>query len=178
MSDALAWNVRRAREARGWSQADLAARSGVPRATVSRVEAGDANPSFHAVLSLAAALDCSLDELVALPGAGERLVPASELPIRRRGGASLRPLLPEPLPGWLLERIELEPGARHTGAPHAAGSREFLACERGVMVLRTALHRWELKPGDVVAYAGDQAHTYSNPGHEPAVAITVVRLAE
>jgi quercetin dioxygenase-like cupin family protein len=46
------------------------------------------------------------------------------------------------------------------------------------MVLRTALHRWELKPGDVVAYAGDQAHTYSNPGHEPAVAITVVRLAE
>ncbi len=45
-------------------------------------------------------------------------------------------------------------------------------------MLRTALHRWELAPGDVVTYAGDQPHTYSNPGTVPAVAITVIRLAE
>ena len=44
------------------------------------------------------------------------------------------------------------------------------------MLLRTAQHRWELHPGDVVAYAGDQAHTYSNPGQVPAVAITVIGL--
>lgn len=73
--------------------------------------------------------------------------------------------------------MELQPGARHTGAPHEAGSREFLACERGQLVLRTARHRWTLNPGDVVAYAGDQPHTYSNPGGVVAVGITVVRLS-
>ena len=47
---ALAARLRRERESRGWSLADLAARSGVSRAMVSKIERGEASrpPRFWA----------------------------------------------------------------------------------------------------------------------------------
>lgn len=177
LSGALSRNIRRLREARGWTQSALAERSGVPRPTITRLESGAPNPTLHVVASVAAALDVSLEELVATQGTGERKLTADDLPTRRRGGATLRPILPDPLPGVLLERMTLDPGARLTGAPHAPGSREYLVCESGTLVLRTLTQRWTLGPGDVVAYAGDQPHTYLNPGDAPAVAYTLIRHA-
>ena len=37
--------------------------------------------------------------------------------------------------------------------------------------------RLELGAGDVAAFAGDQRHSYENPGRSPAVAFSVVTLA-
>jgi len=36
---------------------------------------------------------------------------------------------------------------------------------------------WRLKPGDVVAFRGDQRHSYANPGLEVAIGYSVVVLA-
>jgi transcriptional regulator with XRE-family HTH domain len=170
----LSRNVKALREARGWTQRELAERAGVPRPTVTRLESGSPNPTFHVVASVAAALDVSLEELVASRGTGERLVTADELPRRARAGVVLRQVLPEPWPGVVFERMELAPRSRLTGAPHAGGSREYLVCESGRVALRTLSHRWELGPGDVVAYAGDQPHSYANHGESTAVAYTLV----
>jgi len=37
--------------------------------------------------------------------------------------------------------------------------------------------RWELAPGDVVVFRGDQRHAYSNPGQVAAIGYSVVVLA-
>jgi quercetin dioxygenase-like cupin family protein len=63
------------------------------------------------------------------------------------------------------------------GVPHTPGTREYLVCERGQLVLQAAGERFELTPGDLVAFRGDQRHSYSNPGREPAVGFSVVVLA-
>jgi len=57
--------VKERRLARGWSQAELARRAGISRAAVSAIEMNRLAPSVAAALSLAASLECSVEELFA-----------------------------------------------------------------------------------------------------------------
>ncbi len=173
-SDHLAANVRAIREARGLSQQQIAAQAGIPRATWSHLESGLANPTLAVLTRVADVLQVRLDELLASPRSPVRHVRASELPVRTRGTVKIRKLLPEPLPGLDLERLVLTPGARMTGVPHAPGSREYLACERGVVELFVAGERFLLDTGDLVVFRGDQRHAYHNPGRDEAIAYSVI----
>jgi molybdate-binding protein/DNA-binding XRE family transcriptional regulator len=56
-------SVRPLREARGWSQQELADRAGLSRAGVSAIEAGRLAPSVTAALALARALACTVEDL-------------------------------------------------------------------------------------------------------------------
>jgi molybdate-binding protein/transcriptional regulator with XRE-family HTH domain len=60
-------NVLRSRRTdRGWSQAELARRSGLSRAGISAIEMGGLIPSAAAALALAAALECRVEDLFQL----------------------------------------------------------------------------------------------------------------
>jgi molybdate-binding protein/DNA-binding XRE family transcriptional regulator len=61
-------DVRVYRVRRGWSQDDLANRSGLSRAGISAIETGRLVPSTAAALALAAALECTVESLFRLPG--------------------------------------------------------------------------------------------------------------
>jgi quercetin dioxygenase-like cupin family protein len=129
---------------------------------------------------LASALHLSLEELLARPRARCQLFPPGSLPeneYSRLGRVRLRHLLPHPISGMAIERMELEPGARFVGSPHAPGTQEFLSCERGRIVLWVAGEEFELERGAVAAFAGDQRHSYQNPGKALAVGYSVVSLA-
>lgn len=57
-------NLRRLREQRGWTQEDLAARSGVPQGTISNIEAGRTqSPRLGSVEALATALGVTVEEV-------------------------------------------------------------------------------------------------------------------
>ena len=62
----LANRLREAREAKGWTQAELAARIGVSRKTVNTVENGVFTPSTVVALKLARALDEPVEALFSL----------------------------------------------------------------------------------------------------------------
>ena len=51
------------RKARDWSQDELSVRAGIPRSSVSAIEAGRLTPSVTAALAVAQALECSVEEL-------------------------------------------------------------------------------------------------------------------
>lgn len=76
--------VRERRERKGWSQDELARRSALSRAGVSAIETGRLVPSAAAALSLAAALECRVEDLFRLdaPGAAGP-APAWAWPPRR-----------------------------------------------------------------------------------------------
>ena len=59
----------------------------------------------------------------------------------------------------------------------APGTREYLACETGLVELRVAGQLFRLRPGDVVVFRGDQQHSYRNAGDVDAVAYAVVAIA-
>jgi quercetin dioxygenase-like cupin family protein len=57
------------------------------------------------------------------------------------------------------------------------GTREYLTCESGQIVLSVAGESFTLGPGEVVVFRGDQRHSYHNPGPRSAVGYSVVLLA-
>ncbi|MCH9688662.1 MAG: XRE family transcriptional regulator [Deltaproteobacteria bacterium] len=173
----LALNIKQLREARGLTQHQIAKVAALPRPTWANLESGAANPTLSVLMKVAGALQVSLEELVGPPRAVARLYKARELPLRRRGKVNVRRLLPDPIAGMELERMELAPGASMAGVPHTPGTREYLTCESGALELSAAGERWRLEPGDVVVFRGDQNHGYRNPTRGRAVAYAVVTLA-
>lgn len=173
----LAHNIKQLREARGLTQHQIAKAAELPRPTWANLESGAANPTLFVLMKVAGALQVTLEELVGPPRAMARLYRAAELPQRQRGKVCVRKLLPDPIAGMELERMELPAGASMAGVPHTPGTREYLTCESGELELAAAGERWTLSPGDVVVFRGDQAHGYKNPGRTTAVAYSVVTLA-
>jgi molybdate-binding protein/DNA-binding XRE family transcriptional regulator len=125
------------RRARGWSQAGLAGRADISRAAVSAIEGAKLTPSVTAALSLAAALECSVEELFGRGGAavacdlGWAWAPRGE-PCRYWEAEvdGRRRLYP-------VEAVSLNPiphdglcagGVCHAGAEAAAGTTLTLAC--------------------------------------------------
>lgn len=63
MAETLLNGLREARDAKGWTQAELAARVGVSRKTVNTVENRVFTPSATLAIKLAEALDLSVEQL-------------------------------------------------------------------------------------------------------------------
>jgi transcriptional regulator with XRE-family HTH domain len=177
VSTRLGHNVRFLRETRGATQAQMARLAELPRATWAHVESGAGNPTLSVLDKVAAAFQVTLEELVARPRPGATFHPRDSLPTKLRGVARIRKLLPDALPGTEIDRFELPRGARIAGVPHTAGTREYLTCESGRLVLVASGESYTLSEGDVVAFRGDQKHSYANPGEKLAVAYSVVVLA-
>jgi transcriptional regulator with XRE-family HTH domain len=176
LSERLAQNIRHLREARGLTQQQMAKLSGVPRATWGHLESGGANPTLAVLDRVASALQVALEELTARPRASGRLYPKEALASHRQGDGTVRQLLPDPIPGMLIDRMEIPAGGRITGVPHMPGTREYLTCESGGILLAAAGEQWSLSPGDVVVFRGDQRHSYTNEGRTKAVGYSVVVL--
>jgi transcriptional regulator with XRE-family HTH domain len=173
----LGRNIRQLREGRGLTQQQMAKLAEVPRATWANLESGSANPTLAVLHRVAIAFQVTLEELVATPRSGVAFYPRGTLPEKERGGAKLQKLLPDAIAGMEMDRMHLPPRSTLVGVPHTPGTREYLTCERGQIVLVASGERWTLEPGDVVAFRGDQKHSYTNPGAPTAIGYSVVVLA-
>jgi transcriptional regulator with XRE-family HTH domain len=173
----LAANVRQLRESRGLTQEQMAKLSGIPRATWGHLESGAANPTLSVLHKVALALSVPLEELTSAPRAVSRHYPREALAAHRQGDGTVRKLLPDPIPGVVIDRMEIPAGGRIPGVPHMPGTREYLTCEAGEILLAVAGEQTRLSPGDVVVFRGDQRHSYRNPGTRSAVGYSVVLLA-
>jgi transcriptional regulator with XRE-family HTH domain len=176
LSTRMAENIRQLRQARGATQAQMAKLSKLPRATWANLESGAANPTLAVLHRVAVALQISLEELVAQPRAGLKHYPKGSLPTRVRGNATVATLLPDSVPGMLIERIELAARGRLIGVPHTPGTREYLACESGEIELVASGESFRVATGDVLVFRGDQRHSYTNHANRPAVGYSVVML--
>jgi transcriptional regulator with XRE-family HTH domain len=176
----LARNLASLRHTRSLTQDALAKAAAVPRSTIANLESGAGNPSLVVLVKVAAALGVPIDELLASPRALVRRWPASEVARRQKGrGVSIRELVPEPVPDEMMEVMDFEPGAVMGGTPHLPGTREFFTCLDGRVHLMVAGARFELAEGDVLAFPGNQPHSYQNAdAHTRARGVSVVVLAK
>jgi transcriptional regulator with XRE-family HTH domain len=177
LAERLARNVKSLREMRGATQSAMAKLARIPRATWANLESYEANPTLAVLHRVALALNVSLEELLASPRASCRLYPKDELRVRVRGLAVVRKLLPDPLPGMEIDRIELPPRGKLVGVPHTQGTREYLTCEHGAIELIVSGERFIVGEGDVAVFRGDQKHSYANASGKSAIGYSVVLLA-
>jgi len=172
----LARNVKQLRDVRGLTQQQMAKASGLPRATWANLETGGANPTLSVLHRVATTFQVTIEELISRPRSSAQIYPRDRLPTRKRGDALVRSLVPDPIPGLDMDRLEIPARGRMLGVPHTAGTREYLACESGEILLVAAGEQWRLRPGDVVSFRGDQRHSYLNEGAVGAVGYSVVVL--
>jgi XRE family transcriptional regulator, regulator of sulfur utilization len=175
----LAKNLASLRSARGWSQPQFSKISGLPRSTITQLESGDSNPSLKTLLALAAALQVPLEELLAPPETKYKHVLATDIPIvKQKQGVTLYGLLPDPISGMEMSRMEFAPRSRHPGVPHLPGTREYFTCIQGTVHVTVGSRIHAIATGDVLAFAGSQPHAYHNEGKEKAIGVSVVVFAK
>jgi molybdate-binding protein/transcriptional regulator with XRE-family HTH domain len=148
---ALPNRVRGRREQRGWTQAELARRAGISRAAASAIEHGRLSPSVASALRLAAALDCSVEELFgdrALGGADAswawrpNRLPARAWEVEVRGRRVLVPA--EPTAAGILAHDRIADAERTVaGESAAAAARTLLlaGCDPATSLLLEAVSR-------------------------------------
>jgi transcriptional regulator with XRE-family HTH domain len=172
----LADNLVAIRGRRNWSQSQLAQRANIPRSTVANMESGGGNPSLSNLARVSAALGVGIEELVARPRSESTLIRKTDVPIRRlsRGRVRISKLLPERVQGLEIDRMDFDPGASMGGTPHVLGTKEYFYCLEGKMQVLVTGRAFELDSGDVLAFPGDQRHSYRCPGRSGGCAISIV----
>ncbi|MFA6238485.1 MAG: XRE family transcriptional regulator [Bacteriovorax sp.] len=167
------------RTRRGLTQADVARLADVPRSTIANLESGTGNPSLINLAKISSALGTSIEMLLTSPVALCRKIPADQIKsINRSGGdVTIVKLLPDPIPGMEIDKIELNPGAKMRGIPHAAGTKEYLHCIQGEIAIVVAGEIYTISKGDVLAFPGEIHHSYENIGKGKAIGLSVVAIA-
>ena len=152
--------------------------AGIPRATWGHLESGAGNPTLSVLHKVALALQVPLEELTSAPRAVSRHYPQAALATHQQGDGVIRKLLPDAIPGVVIDRMEIPRRRPHPRrAPHAGHARvPHLRVGRDPARGGRASSRG-CRPGDVVVFRGDQRHSYRNPGRSAAVGYSVVLLA-
>lgn len=145
----------------------LASRSGISRATLSKIERGERNPSLAVAARVADAIGTPLADLLAERPTPEVQVVRGDSAARLvddASGAIRESLLPA-IDGVEVVRYTLLPRSS-TGRfhPHIAGAREVFIVLDGNVEVRSGSHRVELEAGDIATVPGDLSHELTNDG--------------
>ena len=163
----LGRRVQEERTRRRMSLAQLSQRSRVSRSMISAIERGVKAATVVTLDRIATGLDTSLSRLlepetqarvILLPHAGQK--------VARAGSGWERRILSPVLPGVEFEfmRTTIAPGVNAgTFLAHARGSREYVAVEKGTLLLTLDGSDYSLTSGDSIYYDGDCQHGFRNP---------------
>lgn len=160
------------RQARGWSLADLAGKSGVSRAMISRIERGESSPTAALLGRLSGAFGLSLSRLLARAeaGAGSEVTRAGEQPAWRDPAtgfrrSSLTPAI-EGAPPLELIGAELPPGAEiaYPASAYAFIEDQQILVLSGRLRFRQAAKAYDLGPGDCLRLGPASDCVFANRG--------------
>jgi transcriptional regulator with XRE-family HTH domain len=169
----LGRQIRLERSRRGLSLNGLARRAAVSRSMLSAVERGGKAPTVLVLDRIATGLDTSIARLVGDTREGRVVLLRRETQdVARDPSGWERRILSPVLPGVEFELMRTTiPGGVDAGvfSPHAPGSREYLAVERGTLRLTLDGTAYTLGPGDSIYYAGDCRHGFANPASPDCV---------
>jgi len=177
----LGERIRGLRLAARFSLAELAEASGVSRSMLSEIERGTKTPGVLTLDKLATSLGTSIARLLDQPvEARVHVLKRSDQRVVRDPDGWERRILSPVLPGVEFEfmRTTLGPGVdAGEFLPHAAGSREYVAVESGVLQLTLDGTIYVLQAGDAIYYPGDCLHGFRNTGDVPCAYYLAMELA-
>jgi quercetin dioxygenase-like cupin family protein len=172
LASAIGARVKQERQSRHWTLDQLAKAAGVSRRMLVNVEQGAANPSVGTLLRISDALGVGLPALVEAPASMPVKVTrhgeGAALWTSGSGGRGVLVAGTEPPDVLELWDWTLGPGDRHVSEAHTPGTKELLQVQQGTITVEIADQTVILDAGDAVAFRGEVAHSYANPGTQPA----------
>jgi transcriptional regulator with XRE-family HTH domain len=159
--------LRRLRVRRGVTLTTLAARTGISKSTLSRLETGQRKPSLELLLPLAAAHHLPLDELVGAPRVGD---PRVRLTPRTRNGRLVYPLTQQSS-GMAVWKVVIPPERERRLRTHAG--HEWLYVLSGEMRLILGEHDITMRAGEVAEFDTRLPHWFGPAGNDPVEILSV-----
>ena len=171
LSTRLAHRLRLERDSRGWSLADLAERSGVSKATISKIDRAEVSPTAVVLVRLASAFDLTLAGLMLrAEGQGMRLARAADQPQWRDPETGYLRRQVYSRPDHPIEIIRVEMPARQQvtlPASSYAHIRQAVWVQSGALVITEAGERHELGAGDCLGFGSPAETTFANEAAAP-----------
>ncbi len=167
LAQRVANNLRDRRKSRGMSLDELAAASGVSRAALSQIETQKSNPSLSVLWKIAVGLGIHISELLGDAGPSANLLRRADAQVLRSadGRMESRPMTPA---GFSrdIEVYELRLAGRsvHAAEAHGPGTTELIVVLSGLLRMHVGADKFDLTPGDSLAFPADRSHSYENPG--------------
>jgi transcriptional regulator with XRE-family HTH domain len=178
LSTRLAQRLRLERDSRGWSLADLAERSGVSKATISKIERAEVSPTAVVLVRLASAFDLTLAGLMLrAEGQGGRLSRAADQAVWRDPETSYLRRQVFSRPDHPIEIIKVEmPARQHVTLPAASylHIRQVLWVLSGALVLIDGGERHELRAGDCLGFGPPAEVTFANESNAPCTYVVAL----
>ena len=159
--------LRGLRERRGVTLTALAARTGISKSTLSRLESGQRKPTLELLLPLAEAHHLPLDELVGAPRIGD---PRVRTRARTRNGRLVYPLTQQSS-GLAVWKVVIPPERERKLRTHAG--YEWLYVLSGEMQLILGEHDLTLRPGEVAEFDTRVPHWFGPAGDDPVEILSV-----
>lgn len=177
-TESLAARIALEREARGWSLADLAERSGVSKAMISKIERGEASPTATLLGRLSGAFGLTLSTLLArAEQSGGRLIRAADQPQWQDpdSGYVRRQISPRSDVPVELVRVEL-PVAASVDMPASSYTfiRQLIWVLKGKLTFVEGDTAHEMEPGDCLLLGPPADCTFKTRGREPCTYLVVV----
>jgi transcriptional regulator with XRE-family HTH domain len=178
LSQRLAQRIRLERDGRGWSLAELAERSGVSKATISKIERAEVSPTAVVLVRLASAFDLTLAGLMLrAEGQGERVSRAAEQPVWRdpETGYLRRQVFSRPDNPIEIIRVEM-PAKQRVTLPASSYThiRQALWVLSGSLVITEAGTRHVLSPGDCLGFGPPAETTFANETNSPCTYVVAL----
>jgi transcriptional regulator with XRE-family HTH domain len=162
----LADRLRLERDSRNWSLAELAERSGVAKATISKIERAEASPTAVILVKLASAFGLTLADLMARAEQRyDRLLRGSEQPVWRDPETGYLRKQVFHHPDHPIELTKVEMPARQSVTLHQASYthvRQAVWVLRGNLVIVEDGERNLLGPGDCLGFGTPAEVTFAN----------------
>jgi transcriptional regulator with XRE-family HTH domain len=178
LTQRLAQRIRLERDSRGWSLAELAERSGVSKATISKIERAEVSPTAVVLVRIASAFDLTLAGLMLrAEGQGDRLSRAAEQPVWRdpETGYLRRQMFSRPNHPVELVRVELPPKQRVTlPASSFASIRQLVWVQSGSLVITEGRERHLLATGDCLGFGPPAETTFANEAASPCTYVVAL----
>src|SRR4051795_6791336 len=160
--------LRRLRTRRGVTLTALAARTGISKSTLSRLESGQRKPSLELLLPLAEAHQVPLEELVGAPDVGD---PRIRLTPRVRNGRMVFPLTQQSS-GLAVWKVVIPPERERRLRTHEG--YEWLYVLSGRMRLVLGEHDITMGPGEVAEFDTRMPHWFGPVGDEPVEILSLL----
>jgi transcriptional regulator with XRE-family HTH domain len=166
--DLVGPRLRSVRESRGLTLTDVAARTGISKSTLSRLETGQRRPSLELLLPLAQTYRVPLDDLVGAPDVGD---PRIRLKPRRVNGRVVVPLTRHPgeVQAWKI----VVPATQTKPRPRSHEGYEWLYVLTGRMRLVLGEQDLVLGPGEAADFDTRLPHWFGSAGEGPAEVLSI-----
>ncbi len=177
-SQKLADRLRLERDSRSWSLADLAERSGIAKATISKIERGEASPTAVILVRLAAAFGLTLAGLmIRVEGQPDRLTRADAQPVWRdpETGYLRRQVFSRPDHPVEIVKVDMPAGRLVTLPATSYGHfQQAVWVLRGSLVITEAGERHVLGAGDCLGFGPPSDVTFANETTSPCEYVVAV----